>query len=150
MRRPVTILRVPKGGVVAKANVGAVDAYIARHPPEVQAVLQRVRQIIGHALPGAEEAIGYGIPVFKQGSRSVVYFAGWKRHWSIYPATERIRAALGPALERYEISKGTIRFPLEDPVPVRLIQRLVKVLAADAAAREPRTATRGTKRASGG
>jgi uncharacterized protein YdhG (YjbR/CyaY superfamily) len=135
---------------VPKVNAGAVDAYIAKHPPEVRAVLQRVRQIIGHALPGAEEAIGYGIPVFKQGGRSVVYFAGWTRHWSIYPATERIRAALRPALERYEISKGTIRFPLEAPVPVRLLQELVKMLAAHAAPRARRTTTRGTTRASGG
>jgi uncharacterized protein YdhG (YjbR/CyaY superfamily) len=120
---------------VTKAAVSAVDAYIARHPAEVRPVLQRVRRIIRKALPGAEEAISYQIPAYKVHGQYVVYFAGWKHHWSLYPVTELVRAALGPELASYEVSKGTVRFPLAEPVPARLVERIVRQLAKAAGVR---------------
>jgi uncharacterized protein YdhG (YjbR/CyaY superfamily) len=122
-------------GSVAKGSVSVVDAYIAKHSAEVRPVLQRVRRIILKALPGAEEAISYRIPTYKLHGRSVVYFAGWKRHWSLYPVTEPARTAIGPALASYEIGKGTVRFPLTKPVPARLVARIVRELAKAAEVR---------------
>ena len=125
---------------MAKADVSVVDAYIAKHPAEVQPVLQRVRRIIRRALPGAEETISYQIPTYKVRGQYVVYFAGWKHHWSLYPVTEAVRASLGPELASYEVSKGTVRFPLGEPVPARLVERIVRQLAkaADARRRRPK------------
>ena len=98
----------------------------------MQALLQRVRRTIRKALPGAEEAISYQIPTYKLHGGYVVYFAGWKQHFSLYPATARLVAELKDALAPYEIRKGTIRFPLSEPVPVRLIERIAKRLAREA------------------
>ena len=112
-----------------KADDAVVDAYIARQPAHVQPVLQRVRRIIRMSLPGAEETLSYQIPTYRLHGRHVVYFAGWKQHWSLYPVTDRVRAALGPALASYEVSKGTVRFPLAEPVPARLVERIVRALA---------------------
>jgi len=113
----------------------SVDEYIASKPEAVQRVLQRVRTIIRRALPGASEVISYQIPAYRLPTGIVVYFAGWKAHYSVYPATASILAALGEDLAPYEISKGTIRFPLSEPVPVKLIERLAKLRAAEATAR---------------
>jgi uncharacterized protein YdhG (YjbR/CyaY superfamily) len=78
------------------------------------------------ALPGADEVISYQIPAYKLAGSPVVYFAGWKQHYSIYPATAELVATFKVELAPYEISKGTIRFPLAQPVPVQLIRRLAK------------------------
>jgi uncharacterized protein YdhG (YjbR/CyaY superfamily) len=110
----------------------SVDAYIAAFPKPVRTVLDRVRSTINQALPGAEETISYGIPAFRLHGRIVVYFAGWKDHYSIYPLNKRIEAALAKELARYEISgRGTVRFPLSGAVPVRLIQRIAKFRAKE-------------------
>ena len=120
---------------MAKAEVKSVDEYIARHPGRVQAILRRVRGTIRKALPGAEEGISYQMPTYKLHGDYVVYFAGWKQHYSLYPATDHLVAALGDDLALYEVSKGTIRFPLSEPVPVKLIERIAKALAKEAAER---------------
>ena len=120
---------------MAKTDFKSVDEYIATHPEDVQATLQRVRGIIRKALPGAEEAISYQIPTYKLHGEYVVYFAGWKQHYSLYPATGRLVAAFKDELARYELSKGTIRFPLSQPVPVKLIERIARFLAKEAAER---------------
>ena len=75
---------------MAKTDVKTVDEYIATHPARVQAILQRVRRTIRKAVPGAEEAIGYQIPAYKLHGGAVLYFAGWKQHYSLYPATEPV------------------------------------------------------------
>jgi len=117
------------------ADAAGVDAYIAKQPAQAQPVLKRVRRIIRKALPDAGETVSYQIPTYKLHGEYVVYFAGWKQHWSLYPVTERIRTALGSALASYEVSKGTVRFPLADPVPARLVERIVRALARAAEAR---------------
>jgi len=120
---------------MAKTDFRSVDEYIATHPEAVRAILQRVRSTIRKAVPGAEEAISYQIPTYKLHGGHVVYFAGWKQHYSLYPATDHLVAAFKDDLAPYEVGKGTIRFPLSEPVPVRLIARIAKFLAKEAGSR---------------
>jgi len=116
---------------MAKTDFQSMDEYVASQPEPMQAILGRVRSAISKAVPAAEEVISYQIPAYKLHGRPMIYFAGWKRHYSLYPATGRLVAAFQDELERYEISKGTIRFPLSHPVPVRLIGRLAKFRAKE-------------------
>jgi uncharacterized protein YdhG (YjbR/CyaY superfamily) len=113
---------------MAKSEPQPVAAYLAKQPPKVRAALTRVRGIILKAVPGLEEGIAYQIPVYKLGGELVIYAAGWKAHYSLYPATD-VAQAFAKELTRYEVSKGTIRFPLDEPVPVMLIRRIVKFRA---------------------
>ena len=118
-----------------KTNFESVDEYLATHPRDVRAILQRVRRTIRKALPGAEETISYQIPTYRLHDGYVIYFAGWKEHYSLYPATDRLVTALKGDLAPYKISRGTIRFPLSQPVPVKLVARIAKFLAKEAARR---------------
>ena len=120
---------------MAKTDFKSVDEYIATHTEDVQSILQRVRSTIRKAVPGAEEVISYQIPTYKRDGGYVVYFAGWKQHYSLYPASDYLVAAFKDDLAPYEVSKGTIRFPLRKPVPVKLIERIAKFLAKEAAER---------------
>ena len=120
---------------MAKTDFKSVDEYIASRPEEVQPILQRVRTAIRQAVPGAEETISYQIAAFKLHGRVMLYFAGWKDHYSIYPASDELIAALGDDLASHRVSKGTISFPLSEPVPVGLIKRIAKFKAKEAAAR---------------
>jgi uncharacterized protein YdhG (YjbR/CyaY superfamily) len=79
--------------------------------------------------------ISYQIPTYKLHGGYVVYFAGWKQHYSLYPATVRLVAAFKDDLAPYHVNKGTIRFPLSLPVPVKLIERIAKFLTKEAATR---------------
>ncbi len=120
---------------MAKTNFKSVDEYMASQPAAVRRVLQRVRGAVREALPGAEEA---KIPAYKLYRRALLYFAGWKQHYSLYPATGRVAEAFKDELASYELSKGTIRFPLSQPIPVKLIARIAKFRAQEAAGREKR------------
>ncbi len=120
---------------MAKTNFKSVDEYITTHPKDVQSILQRVRNTIRKAVPGAEEGISYQIPAYKLPGGPVLYFAGWKQHYSLYPATAHIVAAFKDDLALYKVSKGTIRFPLSQPVPVNLIERIAKFRAKEVATR---------------
>jgi uncharacterized protein YdhG (YjbR/CyaY superfamily) len=86
-------------------------------------------------VPGAEEVISYQIPTYKLHGGHVVYFAGWKQHYSLYPATGHLVAAFKDELAPYRVNKATIRFPLSQPVPVKLIERIAKFRAKEAATR---------------
>jgi uncharacterized protein YdhG (YjbR/CyaY superfamily) len=120
---------------MAKTDFKSVDEYIASQPAAVQRILARVRSTIRKAVPRAEEVISYKIPTYKLQNRPVLYFAGWKQHYSLYPATERVVAAFKDELAPYEVMKGTIRFPLSQPVPVKLIGRIAKFRAKEVAER---------------
>ena len=133
---------------MAKTDFKSVDEYIAKHPHEVQAILRRVRSTIRKAVPAAEEMISYQIPTYKLHGGYVVYFAGWKQHYSLYPASAHLVAAFKDDLAPYEVNKGTIRFPLSPPVPVKLIERIAKFLAKEAAARATAKRARPNKRGS--
>ena len=95
-----------------------------------------MRSTLHKALPGGEEVISYKIPAYRLHGGIVLYLAAWKRHYSLYPAGERIVAAFKDQLASYKVSKGTIRFPLSEPVPVKLIERIAKFRAEEAGQRE--------------
>ncbi len=121
---------------MAKTDFKSVDEYIAAQPETVQGILGLVRRAIREAVPSAEEAISYKMPTYKLHGEAVLYFAGWKQHYSLYPAGERLIAALQDELASYEVHKGTIRFPLSQPVPVKLIGRIAKFRAKEVVERE--------------
>jgi uncharacterized protein YdhG (YjbR/CyaY superfamily) len=131
---------------MAKPAFRSVDEYLATHPPDAQAVLQRVRSAIRKAVPGAEETISYQMPTYKRHGRYVLYFSGWKRHYSLYPASSRLIAAFKNDLAPYEVEKATIRFPLTGPVPVRLIARIAKFMTKEADERATARRTAPTKK----
>jgi uncharacterized protein YdhG (YjbR/CyaY superfamily) len=111
---------------MAKTNFTSVDAYLAAQPESARGVLEQVRVAIRKALPDAEETISYQIPAYKVGGAAVLYFAGWQRHFSVYPAKERLQEEFKTELAPYEINKSTIQIPLTEPVPVTLIERIAK------------------------
>jgi uncharacterized protein YdhG (YjbR/CyaY superfamily) len=121
---------------MGKTDFKSVEEYIASQPEAVQGILERVRSTIREAVPGAEEGISYKMPTYKLQGGPVLYFAGWKHHYSLYPATERVVAALKDELASYEVNKGTIRFPLSQPVPVKLIGRIAKFRAKEVGGRQ--------------
>ena len=119
---------------MATTDFKSVDDYLASQPEAVRVILERVRGIIRRGLPGAAEAISYQIPTYKLNGKAVIYFAGWKKHYSLYPINDRVKAAFEGEIAQYELSKGTIRFPLSDPVPTKLIERIVRFLAKEVSA----------------
>jgi uncharacterized protein YdhG (YjbR/CyaY superfamily) len=120
----------------AAAAPKTIDKYLAGFPKDVRSALERVRSTIRKAVPSAEEAISYGIPAFKLHGRTMIYFAGWKEHYSIYPSNDRLVAAFKDELAPYEVNgKGTIRFPLADPIPVKLIAGIARFRAKESADR---------------
>lgn len=120
---------------MAKADITSVDEYIAAQPEAVRPILAQVRKAIHHSVPRAEEVISYKMPTYKVDGDAMLYFAGWKQHYSLYPATERVLAAFKNELEPYKVHKATIRFPISEPVPVELIARIAKFRAKEIADR---------------
>jgi uncharacterized protein YdhG (YjbR/CyaY superfamily) len=106
------------------AAPGTIDEYIAAFPADVQKILQDVRTTIGKAAPDATEAMKYGIPTFVQG-QNLVHFGGFKTHVGFYPAPSGIEA-FKKELSAYEGAKGSVQFPLDKAMPLRLIARIVK------------------------
>ena len=118
---------------MAKTDFKSVDQYIAAQPEAVRGILERVRAIIRKAIPKAEEVISYQIPAYRLPGEVVIYFAGWKQHYSLYPATDHVVGTLKDELADYKISRGTIRFPLSQPVPAKLIDRIARLRLQEAA-----------------
>src|SRR3982751_1300267 len=98
------------------SRVMSVDEYIASKPEAGQGVLERVRSAIRKGAPGAEESISYNMPTYKVRGMPVLYFAGWKQHYSLYPIGEHVVAAFREELAEYEVEKHRA-FPFSDPVP---------------------------------
>jgi uncharacterized protein YdhG (YjbR/CyaY superfamily) len=119
-----------------KIDFKSVDEYIASQPRGIQGLLNRLRSTIRSAVPGAEETISYKIPAYKLRGNRVLFFAAWKHHYSLYPATTRVIEAFKDDLAPYEVSKGTIRFPLSEPIPAKLIGRIAKFRAKEVSERE--------------
>jgi len=118
----------------------SIDEYIAAFSPEVQAILERVRLTISNAAPGAQETISYQIPTFTLHG-ALVYFAAFKNHIGFYPPVKG-DARLEKAISSYAGEKGNLRFPLDQPIPYSLIERIVKFRVRQNLAK---AAARGTK-----
>jgi uncharacterized protein YdhG (YjbR/CyaY superfamily) len=120
---------------MAKTSVKSVDEYIATYPENVQAILVRLRDTIRKAAPKAEEGISYGMAAYKLNGEPVLYFAGWKKHISLYPATATVLAAFKEEIAGYTVQKSTIRFLLSEAVPVQLVGRIAKFRAKEVASK---------------
>ncbi len=107
-----------------KKQFNTIDDYIDTFPDEVQALLEKMRQTIRKAAPGAVEAISYQMPTFKLNGKNLVHFAAWKNHIGFYPTpsgTEAFQEELSP----YKGAKGSVQFPTDQPVPYALVRRIV-------------------------
>ena len=113
-----------------KANQATdIDAYIAGFPAEIQRKLEEIRATIKKAAPEAEETMSYAIPTFKLNG-NLVHFAAFKNHIGFYPAPKGIEA-FRKELAAYEGGKGTVQFPLDQPLPHALITKIVKFRVKD-------------------
>jgi uncharacterized protein YdhG (YjbR/CyaY superfamily) len=130
---------------MAKTDHKSVDNYIASQPEGSRAILESVRATLRKAIPQAQEVISYQIPAFKAEGTAVIYFAGWKEHYSLYPITAKAQAAFRDELASYKMSKGTMRFPLSERVPTALIGKIAKFLAKETAERRKAKADRPKK-----
>src|SRR5437899_9391325 len=117
----------------------SVDEYIAAQPEVLRPKLEQVRAAIRRAVPEAVEGIGYRVPGYKLHGKPMLYFAGFKEHYSLFAASGTFFAALEDDLKGYELRKGTVHFPLTKPVPVKLIGRIAKLRAAGIAATPKKT-----------
>jgi uncharacterized protein YdhG (YjbR/CyaY superfamily) len=114
----------------------SIAAYLKAQPAVHRPMLEQVRRAITRALPQAEETISYKIPAFRINGQVVIYFAGFKTHYSIYPASDALLAALPGELEARRVSKGTLRFSFSEPVPEKLIERIATFRATEIRERE--------------
>ena len=104
-------------------NYSNIDEYIAGFPETTQEILQQLRATFRNSVPGAEEAISYGIPTFKL-KGNLVHFAAYKNHIGFYPGAAGIES-FKEELSGYKLSKGTVQFPIDKPIPFDLISTIV-------------------------
>jgi uncharacterized protein YdhG (YjbR/CyaY superfamily) len=102
-----------------------IDQFISNYPPEVQTILQKIRALIQKSAPGAEEAMSYGIPTFKLNGKNLVHFSAFKEHIGFYPTPTGIEK-FKKELSAYEGAKGSVKFPLNKPIPYALITKIVQ------------------------
>lgn len=130
MKRPT-----PSWKKDSKEIVARVRSYLESQTPPARRWLTKVRALIRAAAPGAVEVFSYGIPGFRLEGQPLVWYAGWRSHASLYPMTAGIRRAYAAEIEGYKMSTGTIQFPLDKPVPVALVKKLVKARVAEVRAK---------------
>jgi uncharacterized protein YdhG (YjbR/CyaY superfamily) len=122
------------------ADVTTIDEYIQGFPPEVQAILSELRSTIREAAPQASEKISYGIPTFYLNG-NLVHFAAFKRHIGFYPDPSGI-AHFKKELAKYKSAKGSVQFPLDEPLPLQLIARIVAFRVGENSRKKAKKATR--------
>jgi len=101
-----------------------VDDYISAFPPEVQRRMKELRRTILGIAPEAEECISYGMPAYKTNGHPLIYFAGFKNHIGLYPTPTGVES-FKEDLSRYKQGKGSVQFPLDEPLPLELVKKIV-------------------------
>jgi uncharacterized protein YdhG (YjbR/CyaY superfamily) len=110
--------------MATRPTPGTIDEYIAGFPAGTQKMLAQLRALIKATAPGATESISYAIPTFDLNGRHLVHFAGYERHIGFYPTPSGLEA-FKEELKPYKQGRGSVRFPLDRPLPVDLIRRIV-------------------------
>jgi uncharacterized protein YdhG (YjbR/CyaY superfamily) len=137
------VTRAPAGKVRSISRPpGTVDEYLASVSPDKRIALSKLRAAIRATAPRAEECISYGVPSFRLDGKFLFSFGAGARHCAFYPGSAPI-AAHRKELASYELSKGTIRFPADRPLPASLVRKLVKTRVAE---RSPRPRAKGRSR----
>lgn len=113
-----------------KTKFASVDEYITSFPKETQKALEEVRVIIKSIAPDARENISYQIAAFEVNGKNFIHIAGWKKHISIYPIPAGT-AAFNKEIAKYADGKGTVKFPLDKPLPLKLIEKAIKYRLVD-------------------
>lgn len=117
------------------ALLATVDEYVASLPEEKRAVLEELRRTVNAAAPGMTETIAYDMPALRsKDGRFLLSYGAYKNHYSLFPASEVVVAALGDELTPYLAGRGTIRFPASRPIPIAMVTRIVEVRVAEHAA----------------
>ena len=121
----------PRKGTVEESKIApeTIDEYISKFPPDIQAILSKLRQVIRESAPNAEEKISYQMPTFALHG-NLVHFAAFKHHIGFYPAPSGIEA-FKDELSRYKGAKGSVQFPINEPLPYELIGKIVKFRVAE-------------------
>lgn len=127
---------------MAKTNFQSIDEYIAACPPQSQRYVQKIREIVKSVAPKAKEKISYQIACFELNGKNLIHFAGWKKHVSLYPVPTGDEA-FNQEISSYADGKGTIKFMLDKPLPIKLIRQVVKFRVIDNLRNEKKTADRG-------
>ena len=111
---------------MAKTNFQSIDEYIAACPPDSHAYLRQIRKLIRSLVPDAKERISYQMAAFERNGKNFIHFAGWKKHVSLYPVPAGSEA-FERQIAKYMDGKGTVKFALDEPLPIKLIERVVKL-----------------------
>jgi uncharacterized protein YdhG (YjbR/CyaY superfamily) len=114
----------------AKPKPGTIDHYLAGVKPDQRIALEKLRRAIRATATNAEECISYGIPAFRLSGRALVFFGAWANHCAFYPGSSATLKKFRSDLKGFQISKGTMRFSPDKPLPVALVKRLVKARMA--------------------
>ena len=115
----------------AKRKPRTIDEYLAQVKPDHRATLEALRNAIRAVAPGAEECISYGIPAFRLNGRALVFFGAWANHCSFYPGSSTTLKKFRDDLKGFQVSKGTIRFSPDNPLPTALVKKLLKARIAE-------------------
>lgn len=113
-----------------RATLQRIRSYIAALPPDARRSARTLRTTIRSVVPRAVEVFSYGIPGFRFEDHALLWYAGWRHHVSLYPIGTAIRQMYAAKLREYKTSKGTVQFPVDKPLPLALIKRLIKARVA--------------------
>jgi uncharacterized protein YdhG (YjbR/CyaY superfamily) len=116
---------------LARRKPETIDEYLTGVNAQQRVALEKLRRTIRAVAPKLEECISYGIPAFRLKGRSLVFFGAWANHCSFYPGSSATLRKFRNDLKNFQISKGTIRFSSDKPLPIALVQKLVKARIAE-------------------
>ena len=115
---------------MAKTNFQSIDEYIAACPEQARERMEQIRATVKKLAPKAKERISYQIAAFELNGKNIIHFAGWKKHVSLYPVPAGSEA-FNKEIAKYVDGKGTVKFPLDKPLPIKLVEKAVKYRLAD-------------------